>query len=107
MEKEYRPYGITDLVLNLHNRISKVLMAKILDELVEENKLIVKRYGKLSFYCNCERKGDENIKPIDLETLKGVNEEIRILNSDYAEFKKSNYKYLLLINRFKSTKLKY
>lgn len=91
MEKEYRPYGITDLVLNLHNRIGKPLMTKILDELVEEDKIIVKRYGKLSFYCNCERKSDENIKPIDLETLKSLNEEIRVLDGDYSECKMGKF----------------
>ncbi|GMM46075.1 Hop2 protein [Pichia kluyveri] len=87
MEKEYRPYSVTDLVLNLHNRIPKALMIKILDDLVDENLMIVKRYGKLAYYCNVERKLDENIIPISLEQLKELSSEIEIIDKDVSQYK--------------------
>ena len=87
MEKEYRPYSVTDLVLNLHNRIPKALMIKILDDLVDENLMIVKRYGKLAYYCNVERKLDENIIPISLEQLKELSGEIEIIDKDVLQYK--------------------
>lgn len=85
MRKEYRPYAISDLVLNLHNKINKVSMAKILDELVDENTVITKRYGKLSFYCCSERKCEANDKPITLEMLRELDNEIDILKKDSGE----------------------
>lgn len=88
MKKEYRPYGVTDLILNLHNRVNKNMMTKLLDGMVDEKTLIVKKYGKLSFYCYSELKCDENIKPIDFETLKAFKEELAELENDSAEHRK-------------------
>ncbi|KAG0690999.1 60S ribosomal protein L8B [Pichia californica] len=88
LKKEYRPYGISDLVLNLHNRINKALMTKLLDEMVEESTIIVKRYGKLAFYCYSELKCDESIKPIEIETLMALREEVNKYDQDYNEYKK-------------------
>ncbi|ODQ46640.1 hypothetical protein PICMEDRAFT_16482 [Pichia membranifaciens NRRL Y-2026] len=89
MKKEYRPYGVTDLILNLHNKVNKTMMTKLLDDMVEEQKLIVKRYGKLSFYCYSELKCDENVKPIDFETLGALKQELGEYENDSAEHKKS------------------
>jgi hypothetical protein len=91
MEKEYRPYAVTDIVLNLHNRINKNMLNKILDEMVEENLIIIKKYGKLSFYCYTERKPDENVKLIDFDTLKAINKEVEDLNNDLNILKTGNY----------------
>lgn len=88
LKKEYRPYGVTDLVLNLHNIINKTLMIKALDEMVEEKVLIVKKYGKLSFYCYSEQKCDENVKPIRIETLLELKEQVKQLEADYNEIQK-------------------
>lgn len=88
LKKEYRPYGVTDLVLNLHNMINKSLMVKALDEMVDDKILIVKKYGKLSFYCYSEQKFDENIKPIQIETLLELKDEVKQLENDYNEIQK-------------------
>lgn len=88
LKKEYRPYGVTDLVLNLHNMINKSLMVKALDEMVDDKILIVKKYGKLSFYCYSEQKCDENIKPVQIETLLELKDEVKQLENDYNEIQK-------------------
>ena len=91
MEKEYRPFSVTDLVLNLHSQINKVLMVKLLDELVEEQRMIVKRYGKLSFYCLAELKLEVGIEPVTLEMIKALNMEIEDIESDYNDYRKSKF----------------
>lgn len=88
MKKEYRPYGVTDLVLNLHNKINKNLMIKLLDEMVDENLMIVKRYGKLNFYCYAELTCSNNVKQVSFDSLKELKNEIAILEKDCLEFKK-------------------
>lgn len=97
MEKEYRPYGVTDLVLNLHNRINKATMIKVLDELVDEGVLIVKRYGKLSFYCFKEIQLDENMDVVSLETIKEITKEVneyRIDLNEHRKGKKGQYTFV-------------
>lgn len=88
MKKEYRPYAVTDLVLNLHNRINKAMMTKLLDDMVDEGVLIVKRYGKMSFYCYRELKNEVNVDSIKPENLKSVKEEIDKYESISLEYKK-------------------
>lgn len=100
MKKEYRPYGVTDLILNLHNKVNKTMMTKLLDDMVEEQKLIVKRYGKLSFYCYSELKCDENIKPIDFETLRALKQELGEYENDSAEHKKSKSNWVSTLNYY-------
>lgn len=63
-------------------------MTKLLDEMVEEGIIIVKRYGKLAFYCYSELKCDESIKPIEIETLMALREEVNKYDQDYNEYKK-------------------
>lgn len=100
MKKEYRPYGVTDLILNLHNKVNKTMMTKLLDDMVEEQKLIVKRYGKLSFYCYSELKCDENVKPIDFETLRALKQELGEYENDSAEHKKSKSNWVSTLNYY-------
>lgn len=50
LTNQNRPYSVNDLVANLHNEISKALMQKSLDTLVEESKVKEKVNGKQKAY---------------------------------------------------------
>ena len=68
LKEQYRPYSVSDLVLNLHNRVSKPLMIKCLDSLVKKQVIISKSYNKMVYYVY-------NEKTIDEEEIKVSNEE--------------------------------
>lgn len=92
MKKEFRPYSATDLVLNLHSRISKSNMTKILEELVEDEEICVKSYGKNSFYFYKAISFDSNYKTeceAKREMNKLLKEESEILENELTEVNKS------------------
>lgn len=89
MEKEYRPYAVTDLIGNLHNAITKALIIRLLDELVDKGTLIVKKYGKSSFYCYSELQVNEDMETTNLEKLQATKAEICSLEKEATKLKSS------------------
>lgn len=55
LRSQYRPYAITDLILNLHNKVSKPLMVKTLNCLVQQQHIVCKNIGKLAYYVYKEK----------------------------------------------------
>ena len=50
-----RPYSVNDIVMNLHKEHGKAAVQRVLDQMVEEDKLKIKLNGKQScFYANQE-----------------------------------------------------
>ena len=50
-----RPYSVNDIVMNLHKEHGKAVVQRVLDQLVEENRIKIKLNGKQScFYINQE-----------------------------------------------------
>ena len=50
LTNQNRPYSVNDLVANLRNEIPKAMMQKVLDKLVQEDKVKEKVYGKQKTY---------------------------------------------------------
>ena len=48
MEKQNRPYSVTDIVSNLHGEYSKTQIQKALQQLVDDGSVVCKTYGKQS-----------------------------------------------------------
>lgn len=93
LEKEYRPYAVTDLVLNLHNQISKVNMVKLLDELTAEGEILSKTYGKSTYYCYrmMDEQNDGSKVNATIEMVKQLREELKETEVDAAEKKKGMF----------------
>nr|XP_012224733.1 PREDICTED: homologous-pairing protein 2 homolog [Linepithema humile] len=51
MKMQNRPYSVNDVVTNLHNEYGKAVVQKTMDQLVKDNKLFEKIYGKQKIYC--------------------------------------------------------
>lgn len=82
MKKQYRPYAVSDLVLNLKKEVSKVNAVKALNSLVEAGDLISKSSGKLSYYVYKEITFDEEessssfASEADIHRVKESNHEL-------------------------------
>ncbi|CAL9728889.1 homologous-pairing protein 2 [Monosporozyma unispora] len=50
LTSQLKPFSINDLVLNLNNKFKKTPLLKILDDLVEKEKIVVTIFGKTSIY---------------------------------------------------------
>lgn len=50
LQKQNRPYSANDIFLNLHKEIGKTQLQKTLDQLVEQQKIKEKLYGKQKIY---------------------------------------------------------
>lgn len=61
LQNQNRPYSANDIVTNLHKEYGKGAVQKALDELVSQNKIIEKVYGKQKVYCVLQE--DENTDP--------------------------------------------
>ncbi|GMM35047.1 Hop2 protein [Saccharomycopsis crataegensis] len=59
LKEQFRPYSINDIILNLHNKISKSVALKALALLATNNKLLMKTYGKMNFYVYRYGKDDQ------------------------------------------------
>lgn len=55
LRSQYRPYGIADLVQNLHNAINKAATIKALDELAARGDVLKKTFGKSAYYVYKEK----------------------------------------------------
>ena len=50
MEKQNRPYNLLNIFDNLHGKIKKPILENALDELISENVLVAKDFGKIRIY---------------------------------------------------------
>ena len=50
MQQQYRPYSVSDILLNMHNVLTKPKLITILDTLVADQQLVCKTIGKASYY---------------------------------------------------------
>ncbi|KAG5187254.1 Tat binding protein 1-interacting protein-domain-containing protein [Tribonema minus] len=56
MRQTNRPYSIVNIFDNLHRKIPRTMVQKILDQLVQSGELLSKEYGKaVIYYCNQTR----------------------------------------------------
>ncbi|KAJ3068885.1 hypothetical protein HDU99_003079, partial [Rhizoclosmatium hyalinum] len=89
MIAQNRPYNSTDVFTNLHSKIGKTLVGKILDKLVEEKEITGKAFGKTMVYFANQDASDvpstEEMREMDLQiaslkeeaaTLKAENEKL-------------------------------
>ena len=98
LEKQNRPYSAGDIFLNLHKEFGKTAVAKALEVLAENSKVIEKIYGKQKVYGpSQDRFGD--IKPEELtlldtkavdlqEELKKLQTEIHQQENEISNFSK-------------------
>ncbi|KAK6463510.1 Tat binding protein 1-interacting [Scheffersomyces coipomensis] len=92
LRDQYRPYSITDLVLNLHNQITRSDMSIILQTLIESGDIISKTFGKFTFYLYKEREGEE--VEIDSNQLIKLSTDVNMINSQLNQVKQ-DYQRLL------------
>ncbi|ODV87239.1 hypothetical protein CANARDRAFT_26657 [[Candida] arabinofermentans NRRL YB-2248] len=87
LKEKYRPFGVQDLILNLHSQIGKTQMIKILEELVSEKEIVSKSFGKTTFYCYREITDTSNATDTEgIITLEATNTELK---QDYEELLQS------------------
>ena len=55
MQQQYRPYSVSDILLNMHNVLTKPKLITILDTLVADQQLVCKTIGKASYYVSKTR----------------------------------------------------
>lgn len=78
LQNQNRPYSTNDIVTNLHKEYGKTAVQKALDELVSQNKIIEKIYGKQKVYCILQQ--DENTDPEAMNTeIAKMDKDIMIL----------------------------
>ena len=76
-----RPYSVNDIVMNLHKEHGKAAVQRVLDQLVEENKMKIKLNGKQScYYVNqemFETCSEQELAGLD-KTFSDIEEEVKI-----------------------------
>jgi hypothetical protein len=76
MISQNRPYSVQNVFDNLHGKVKKALVPKILDKLVADNKLQVKEYGKARIYLGNQDQYPEVSKE-ELEQMDNKNAELK------------------------------
>ncbi|AAS53845.2 AFR474Wp [Eremothecium gossypii ATCC 10895] len=88
--EQYRPFGVNDIVQNLHNRVTKTNATKALETLVSQDRIICKLFGKAAIYCCKEQQlqlpPNVTEEEITIEALEQLREECNALNSDINEW---------------------
>lgn len=93
LKEQYRPYSVSDLILNLHNKINKVTMIKCLESLVSQNEIISKTYGKMVFYVYKEEEIDGDLEAeINVERINKIKEEVEDLSKKVKELQAGMYR---------------
>jgi len=92
MKGQNRPYSTGDIFLNLQKKIGKTLLQKLIDKLVQENKLIEKVYGKQKIYVISQDEfptvPSEDIK----ELARSLAEKRELLKTKKADFNEAKTK---------------
>lgn len=93
LKEQYRPYSVSDLILNLHNRINKATMTKCLDSLVSAGEIVSKTYGKMVYYVYKEKEIDKNLEvEVNTESIKKIKEDMEDLNKCVKNLQAGMYK---------------
>ncbi|GME75195.1 unnamed protein product [Ambrosiozyma monospora] len=87
LKSQYRPYGVTDIVANLHNKVSKVAVTRILEALHKKGELICKTYGRSSFYCYKEIVTETEGEQVTIEAVTQIKEEYLTLDKEFKTLK--------------------
>ncbi|GMG25545.1 unnamed protein product [Ambrosiozyma monospora] len=87
LKSQYRPYGVTDIVANLHNKVSKVAVTRILEALHKEGELICKTYGRSSFYCYKEIVTENEGEQVTMDAVTQMKEEYLNLDKTFKTLK--------------------
>lgn len=92
LKEQYRPYSVSDLILNLHNKINKATMTKCLDSLVSTNEIVSKTYGKMVYYVYKEEEIDKNLEAeVNTESIKKIKEDVEDLNKYVRNLQTGTY----------------
>ena len=85
LTNQNRPYSVNDLVANLRNEIPKTMMQKVLDGLVQEDKVKEKVNGKQKAYAINQDEfavaSEAELEAFDKEATK-VQNELNELNTE-------------------------
>ncbi|KAJ3293367.1 PSMC3 interacting protein [Rhizoclosmatium sp. JEL0117] len=92
MIAQNRPYNSTDVFTNLHSKIGKTLVGKILDKLVEEKEITGKAFGKTMVYFANQDASDvpstEEMREMDLQ-IASLKEEAAALKAENSAKEKA------------------
>ncbi|ORY46962.1 TBPIP-domain-containing protein, partial [Rhizoclosmatium globosum] len=92
MIAQNRPYNSTDVFTNLHSKIGKTLVGKILDKLVEEKEITGKAFGKTMVYFANQDASDvpstEEMREMDLQ-IASLKEEAATLKAENSAKEKA------------------
>lgn len=83
LRKQNRPYGVTDLITNLHNSLSKPVTTKALAQLEAEGKVTCKTYSKSQIYVI---KQDMSQPDEDGVGVREDEEQVKLLQSQVLEY---------------------
>ncbi|KGU24208.1 hypothetical protein MG7_03834 [Candida albicans P34048] len=86
MQQQYRPYSVSDILLNMHNVLTKPKLITILDTLVADQQLVCKTIGKASYYVYKKQECvlDNTSKT---ETSECLNQQIKDLKQEICHLK--------------------
>lgn len=94
LREQYRPYSVSDLILNLHNKVNKVTMTKCLESLVSNKEIISKTYGKMVFYVYREEEIDGNLEvEVNVESIQKIKEEVEDLSTKVKVLQVGMYRH--------------
>ncbi|OQR97013.1 pairing protein 2 family protein [Achlya hypogyna] len=85
MRQTNRPYSVLNVFENLHRRIGKVMLQKILDALAEKGDIKVKTYGKSQIYYY----NQEKLPPPCAATLARTEEAIEAVSGEVQELERA------------------
>ena len=88
MQQQYRPYSVSDILLNMHNVLTKPKLITILDTLVAYQQLVCKTIWKASYYVYKKQEcvSDNTSKT---ETSECLNQQIKDLKQEICHLKLS------------------
>ena len=98
LERQNRPYNLLNIYDNLHGTIKKPALEKILEELVEDAKLVAKDFGKNRVYML-----NQTMFAVDVEIIEKVGSQLTELSENctdcQAEFKEISDKHKTIVAR--------
>ncbi|KAJ3064238.1 PSMC3 interacting protein [Podochytrium sp. JEL0797] len=86
-----RPYNSTDVFQNLHQKIGKTLVTRILEKLAEEKEITGKAFGKTNIYFANQNESDipspEEVREMDVK-IAALKEDATTLKSENSTLEK-------------------
>lgn len=99
LEEQYRPYSVSDLVLNMHNKVNKATMIKCLDSLVSQNIILSKTYGKMVYYVYKEKEieAEQTEDTLNMEVINQIKEKLEEATKETRELQQGMFLISLTI----------